>query len=377
MFSVISVVKPSRLESRHMETPRVSVAMVVCNVERFLPEAIESILNQTFRDFEFIIVDFGSSDESQSIIRRYQEKDKRIQFHVIPHCNLSEARNACCFRARGKYLALLDADDVALADRLALQVHYLDRHPQIAILGGAVELIDGLGRRLGVEGRRQSDEEIRHTLLNNSPFVVSTVTMRAEEFRTAGGYRRAFDDSGEDYDLWLRMMERCRAATLGEVLARFRIHACQLGARKTKQLGIGSCVARASARIRSQGRADPLNSADSITPELLAELGLAREEVESDILAGYRTRVINSLRADNDASTLPQVNEMLEVLVQSKFVGGPVAAETWFTAARAYWRRGNVAGACAAMTRAVRAHPLFVTGIPWRGIRRVCRKAMR
>jgi glycosyltransferase involved in cell wall biosynthesis len=360
-----------------METPLVSVAMVACNVERFLAEAIESILNQTFRDFEFIIVDFGSSDGSQSIVRRYQEKDKRIQFHVIPHCNLSEARNACCFRARGKYLALLDADDVALSDRLALQVNYLDRHPQVAILGGAVELIDGLGRRLGVAGRREIDRQIRHTLLKHSPFVVSTVTMRAEEFRTAGGYRRAFDDSGEDYDLWLRMMERCRAANLGEVVARFRIHAYQLGARRLRQACIGQCVARASATIRSQGGADPLDSADSITPELLAELGLPREEVESNILAGYRTRVINTLRGNNDASTLPQVNEMLEILAQSKFVRGPVAAETWFTAARVYWRRGNVAGACRAMTRAVLAHPLFVAGMPWRGIRRVGRKVMR
>ena len=240
MFSVISVVKPSRLESRHMETPLVSVAMVVCNVERFLPEAIESILNQTFRDFELIIVDFGSTDGSQSIIRRYQEKDNRIQFHVIPHCNLSEARNACCFRARGKYLALLDADDIALPDRLALQVHYLDRHPQIAILGGAVELIDELGRRLGVEGRRESDREIRHTLLKHSPFVVSTVTMRAEEFRTAGGYRRAFADTAEDYDLWLRMMERCRAATLGEVVARSGFTPASFGLGSSERNVLGS-----------------------------------------------------------------------------------------------------------------------------------------
>jgi glycosyltransferase involved in cell wall biosynthesis len=74
-----------------METPLVSVAMVACNVERFLAEAIESILNQTFRDFEFIIVDFGSTDGSQAIVRRYHEEDKRVQLHVIPHCNLSEA----------------------------------------------------------------------------------------------------------------------------------------------------------------------------------------------------------------------------------------------------------------------------------------------
>ena len=96
--------------------------------------------------------------------------------------------------------------------------------------------------------------------------------------------------------------------------------------------------------------------------------------MESNILAGYRTCVINALRANIRTSILPLVNEMLEVLAQSKFVRGPVAAETWFTAARVYWRRGNVTGACAAMTRAVLANPLFVTGIPWRGIRRVGRK---
>jgi glycosyltransferase involved in cell wall biosynthesis len=351
--------------------------MVACNVERFLPEAIESILDQTFRDFEFIIVDYGSIDGSQSIIRRYQEKDKRIQFHVIPHCNLAEARNACCFRARGKYLALMDADDVALPDRLALQVNYLDRHPQIAILGGAVELIDELGRGLGVEGRRESDREIRKTLRNGDPFCANTVTMRLEEFHAVKGYRKAFADGGEDYDLSLRLMERCRGAKLGEVAARYRLHAGQTWARKLREACVGQCVARASARMRSRGEADPVDSVDSITPELIAELGLSREEVESYTLATYGTCVITVLRANIRTSILPLVNGMLEVLAQSKFVRGPVAAETWFTAARAYWHLGNVTGAGAAMTRAVLAHPLFVTELPWRGIRRVGRRVIR
>lgn len=374
MFSVISVVKPSRLESRHMETPLVSVAMVACNVERFLAEAIESILNQTFRDFEFIIVDFGSTDGSQPIVRRYQEKDQRIQFHVIPHCNLSEARNACCFRARGKYLALLDADDVALPDRLALQVNYLDRHPQVAILGGAHELIDEAGRRVGSVAGLAGDREVRNALRTGSPFCVSTVTMRAEEFRAAGGYRRAFADTAEDYDLWQRMMERCRAAKLGEVVARYRLHTGQIGSLKLRQLSLGHCVARASAALRSQGRADPLNSVDSITPELLAGLGVTEEEVENQLLASYYIRVLNSLRANIGKSILPLVDGMLEVLARSKCVRDSVAAETWFTAARVYWHRGNVTGACAAVTRAVLTYPASVIWIPWRGIRRVARR---
>jgi hypothetical protein len=198
--------------------------------------------------------------------------------------------------------------------------------------------------------------------------------MRAEEFRAAGGYRRAFADSGEDYDLWLRMMERCRAAKLGDVVARYRLHTGQIGSRKLRQLSLGHCVARASATMRSQGRADPLNSIDSITPELLAELGVTEEEVENQLLASYYTRVLNSLRANMGASILPLVKEMLEVLADSKCVRDSVAAETWFTAARVYCRRGNIAGACAAMTRAVITCPALAIRIPLRGIRRVARR---
>ena len=95
-----------------MTEPVVSVVLVVCNVERFLGEAIESILRQTFREFEFIIVDFGSTDKSKEIVSSYAAKDVRVRLHEIPLCGLAEARNAGCFLARGKYIAIVDADDV-------------------------------------------------------------------------------------------------------------------------------------------------------------------------------------------------------------------------------------------------------------------------
>jgi hypothetical protein len=209
--------------------------------------------------------------------------------------------------------------------------------------------------------------------------------MRLEEFQAVKGYRKAFAGTeasnvisyAEDYDLWLRMMERCRAAKLGDALACYRLHTGQLGSRTLRQLSLGHCVARASATIRSQGRADPLDSDDSIAIELLAELGVTEEEVENHVLGSYSICMLNALRANMGASILPLVNEMLEALAQSKCVRDSVVAETWFTAARVYWHRGNVTGACAAMTRAVLAHPLFVTELPWRGIRRVGRKVMR
>ena len=359
------------------KTPLVSVAMVVRNVERFLAEAIESILTQTFRDFEFIIVDFGSSDASPAVVKSYQAKDDRIQFHVIPPCNLSEARNDCCFRARGKYLALLDADDVALPDRLARQVEYLEGHPEIGILGGANDLVDESGRWLGTVAWPENDRELRKTLQNSSPFCTSTVSMRSDAFRAAGGYRKAFADTHEDYDLWLRTMERCQGAKLGVVFSRYRLHSGQIGARRLRQLSLGRCVARASGMLRSQGKTDPVDSADSITSELLTELGVTEEEVESTLLASYSTRVLNTMRARNGNSALPLVNEMLEALAHSKHVRDSVAAETWFTAARAFYGRGDITSACGAMTKAAIVHPPFVAEIPLRGIRRMARRVMR
>src|SRR5205807_816493 len=122
--------------------PLVSVVMAVRNVERFLAEAIESVLRQTFTDFEFIIVDFGSTDDSKSIISRYAPNDDRIKFHEIPVCTLPVARNAGCSLARGKYIAVMDADDVCLPDRLKVEVEFMQGHADVALLGGAVEWID-------------------------------------------------------------------------------------------------------------------------------------------------------------------------------------------------------------------------------------------
>ena len=97
-----------------MNKPLISVVMVICNVDRFLAEAIESILAQSFRDFEFIIVDFGSADNSKAIASHYAAEDTRIKFHEIPHCGLAEARNAGCALAQARYIAIMDADDVSL-----------------------------------------------------------------------------------------------------------------------------------------------------------------------------------------------------------------------------------------------------------------------
>src|SRR5579872_49842 len=128
-----------------MNEPLVSVVMVTRNADRFLAESIESILGQTFRDFEFIILDFGSTDKTKAIVSSYAAKDSRVRLHEIPSCGLAEARNAGCSLARGKYIAIMDADDVSVPERLALEVEFMENNPGVGVLGGVTECIDATG----------------------------------------------------------------------------------------------------------------------------------------------------------------------------------------------------------------------------------------
>jgi glycosyltransferase involved in cell wall biosynthesis len=349
--------------------------MVVCNVERFLAEAIESILDQTLRDFEFIIVDFGSIDGSTSIISRYQAKDSRIKFRAIPHCRLPEARNACCFLAQGPYIAVMDADDVALEDRLTWQVEFMERNPEVGVLGGAVQVIDDAGKPLRTWRYPSQSGQIKEAVLRHrASFAHPTVVMRKEVFVSVGGYRSAFA-AAEDYDLWLRMAERYELANLGTVVLNYRLHPNQATYRNLEQQVICGLAAQAAASMRRNGLPDPLNSVEVITPAVLAGLGIKQETVEKTILGAYRRGVILDLRYGLDFPILPLVSRMLAKLAASKQVQGSVAAGVWSAAARAYLSRGKVLKAVAAAARAFLVHPALAIDIMRRELGRLLRWA--
>jgi glycosyltransferase involved in cell wall biosynthesis len=248
-----------------MESPVISVAMVVRNMERYVAESIESILSQTFADFEFNIVDFGSTDRSQAIVSRYQTEDSRLKLQVIPPCSLPEARNASCSFARGRYIAVMDADDVALPDRLARQVGYLEQHSEIALLGGAIECTNPSGAPRFTRNFPLTDVEIRAALAHGTALHQTTVMMRRDVLDVAGGYRRAFALS-EDYDLWLRVIEHFQVANLPEPVVRYRVHPGQVSVRRLRHEVMCWMAARAAAQIRASGMADPLWQTEEITP---------------------------------------------------------------------------------------------------------------
>src|SRR5260221_454549 len=120
-----------------MTSPTVSVVMAVRNAAAFLPASIESILAQTLPDFEFIIVDGGSTDETRRIIESYERGDRRIVALYQEHRGLVYSLNAGCQRAQSKYIARMDGDDIALAHRFERQVAFLNSHPEVGLLGSA------------------------------------------------------------------------------------------------------------------------------------------------------------------------------------------------------------------------------------------------
>ncbi len=181
-------------------TPRVSVVMPVRDGERFLREALDSTLAQTLDDLELIVVDDGSTDATPAILAEAAQRDSRVRVQRQEPGGLTVALNAGCALARAPLIARMDADDVMLPDRLERQVAYLDAHPDVALLGGGIVLVDETGREIDREpGRPQLDFLVRNELTH------ATVMMRADAFRALGGYRL---DQSEDYDLWLRFDER-------------------------------------------------------------------------------------------------------------------------------------------------------------------------
>jgi glycosyltransferase involved in cell wall biosynthesis len=204
--------------------PTISVVMPVYNAKRYVAEAIESILGQTFRDFEFLIIDDGSTDGSLAILKRYAAQDSRIRLWSGPNEGYAPRLNEMLHQARGDLIARMDADDVALPGRFARQVEFLRNHPEVDVVGGARENIDSKGRFLCVSREGEDHDYIQSQLLNGTcPICHPSVVMRLKAVLAVGGYRPDMMPA-EDADLWLRMGERGLLANLADVVVRYREH---------------------------------------------------------------------------------------------------------------------------------------------------------
>lgn len=216
---------------RSNPSPVVTVLMAVFNTETHLREAIESILNQTFKDLEFLIYNDGSSDGTADIVRSYS--DPRIVFiDYTSNRGVSLNMNEGIAKARGRYIARMDGDDVAYPERLALQVAYLEAHPEVGLCGAAVRYI---GASDTVVHLPEANEIIQHTLWLRNAFYQPVVVIRTSVLI---GHNLRYDtryDPAEDYKLWSDMSGVTELHNLPQVLLDYRIHPHQISRRQSSK----------------------------------------------------------------------------------------------------------------------------------------------
>ncbi|MBV9497606.1 MAG: glycosyltransferase family 2 protein [Acidobacteria bacterium] len=205
--------------------PRVTVLMPAYNRERFVDEAIRSVVDQDFADFELLIVDDGSTDETPAILREWAARDARIRVVTLPsNEGIPSALNAGLAVASAPYIARLDSDDLMMPRRLAEQFAVLDAQPDVILVSCAYELMDVDGRTFAT-WRGDEPHDVVVFLLNFYNIVGGggQVMFRRDEVRNLGGYDVAFPSS-EDYELWSRMLRHGRIVTLPLVGVRQRDH---------------------------------------------------------------------------------------------------------------------------------------------------------
>jgi glycosyltransferase involved in cell wall biosynthesis len=207
------------------ELPAISAVMSAYNAGKYLRESIDSILAQTFGDWEFIVIDDGSTDDTLSILRQYESRDKRFRIISRPNTGLTRALNEGVAAAGGEFIARMDADDISLPQRFEKQISYLRSHPDCVLLGAQIELIDPLGLKIALDSRKLNHDEIDAELLaGKGGAVVHPVCMlRIDALRKLRAYREQYNNS-EDLDLFLRLAEVGRIANLPDVLLKYRRH---------------------------------------------------------------------------------------------------------------------------------------------------------
>lgn len=201
----------------------ISVIMSVYNASRYLREAIDSILAQTMGDFEFIIVNDGSTDDSLVILKEYETKDRRIKSISRENRGLTVSLNEALQHATAPLIARMDADDIALPHRFERQVQFLANHPEVVLLSSSIELVDPYGIHIGNVDYPTTHAEIDARLLKGDGGVIChpACSFRAEAARQVGAYREQYNNS-EDLDLFLRLAEIGQVANLPEILLKYR-----------------------------------------------------------------------------------------------------------------------------------------------------------
>jgi len=202
--------------------PKISVVMSVYDGEKFLEEAVLSVLNQTYKDFEFIIIDDGSTDSSLKMLRSFEKKDERIKLVSRENKGLTRSLNEGIKLAQGEYIARMDGDDISMPKRFEKQIDFLEKNKDIALCGTWAINIDENGNEIGEYKTPTTNKEIRKMILFHNPFIHPSVMMRKEIINNVGLYNEKIKYA-QDYEYWLRIIKKNKMANLNSFLLWYRI----------------------------------------------------------------------------------------------------------------------------------------------------------
>lgn len=202
--------------------PAVSVLMPAYNAEKYIGEAIESILKQTFKDFEFIILDDASTDNTWKVIQKYAKKDRRIiTLKSKKNLYIAKARNKLLKKVRGKYIIWQDADDVAMLFRIKDQYKFMENNPKVGICGGYLQFINERGKKISVRKYAPDNDTIKKNVFKFAPVAQPAAIVRKKCFQNVGYFNPKYAPS-DDLDMNFKIGKKYEFANLKKVLIRYR-----------------------------------------------------------------------------------------------------------------------------------------------------------
>lgn len=311
--------------------PPITVFMPVYNGLKYLPEAVQSILEQSFRHFEFLIIDDGSTDGSLEYLREL--RDPRIRLIAqSKNIGLRANYNFGLAEAQGEYIAIMDQDDIAMPQRLERQWHFMQAHPEVGLCGGEVETFGELQAPSWV--RYSDHEDIKVALLFESPICHSTVMLRSEVLRE---HHLNYPDCpyAEDYGLWVAMSRVTLLANLPEVLLRYRTHQNQVS------IGKSEIQNRSASKIISDQLAELGIKATTRQLAVHKRFGSAFNPIigSSDLLHEWQSKIIIASHTKNIYSQIHMKRQLAERLVESTSRNSSVLSKMSLLR-RLHWKLG-------------------------------------
>lgn len=351
------------------QKPAISAVLPVYNGEAYVREAVESILAQTFTDFELIIINDGSTDGSGAVLRELAARDPRIVLVERANGGLVSALNEGIERARADLIARMDADDVAMPNRFALQHARMEAEPELGVpklgvLGSFIRIMDKAGRTIRLGDYPVSVAEAARFMEHGCPVAHPTVMMRREAVLKAGGYRKLFSHC-EDYDLWLRISELGYGiANLPQPLLNYRMHGANVSAVHRNTQELGTMVALLAHRARVAGLADPTAGAEKLHAGLIEAVpSHLRRDVEAALFVLRHAHL--SLAAREELETAWQHYGQLSPQARRE----TVMCDFLMRLLNGAVRNRSHGLAFRALAEAMRRHPRATCGLLWRKVK--------